>query len=235
MSFLRGFSQGTQATQHEGTAGSHNERRIEKDRDIVFENGQMREGLLPPMGTKLGGDCTWKRHFKELFLDLEWTKITEIDDLLKDTNCSSNLILCDMRLPLCFYVICLGQGKDMLKPCALSMNTATQLELKRYMDDFIGCTEQIETLTATYNYMSISEKALFWLRIANLFAALRTMLANWGLTELCSAFINGCETLLLQLEDLVADINVIKSEVEKSQKKWQLNTKFQKKNTGKGL
>ena len=116
----------------------------------------------------------------------------------------------------------------MLPQCALTMEIATKLELENYLDDFIKNTEELERLVDTYDYMGTNEKTTFWLKTANLFSALRLMLSRWGLTELCKAFIEGCGGLIEQLEAKIANVDEMRREIEKSQKKWSLNAKFQK-------
>ena len=69
MSFLSSFTQGTQEDEQSGTTASLKFAKVE---ETTFETGKMRDEILPKVGVKLGGECTWRRHYKEMFEEVEW-------------------------------------------------------------------------------------------------------------------------------------------------------------------
>ena len=225
MSFLSSYTQSAKVDEMSEMATQNSFRTVE---ETSFETGNIRDEILPKPGTKLGGECTWRRHYKELFETVEWRKVEETESLVRDVGCSSKIVICVVKLPLCFYVVSIGQSNDMLKNCPKQLNGDNQQEIRGYLDAFIKRTEVIENAVATYRFMSEAEKAQLWLKIANLFSVLRFMLARWGLTELCKAFLNGCGNMISAIEEAAEDINEVKDKMEAAQKKWMLNAKFQK-------
>ena len=225
MSFLASFTQ--EARKDEMTEMSQTAIYLTVE-ETSFETGRIRDDILPKPGVKLGGDCTWRRHYKELFEPVEWMKVEETEKLVRDIGCTSKVVICVMKLPLCFYVVSIGQCSDMLKNCPKQLNGENQQEVRSHLDAFIKRTEAVEHAVATYRFMSEAEKAQFWLKVASLFSVLRFMMARWGLTELCKAFLNGCGNLISAIEEAAEDIDEVKSKMEAAQKKWTLNAKFQK-------
>ena len=208
-----------------GTTLQNSHRAVE---ETSFETGKIRDEILPKPGIKLGGDCTWRRHYKELFEAVEWWRVEETEKLVRDVGCTSKIVTCAVKLPLCFYVASMGQSDDMLRICPKQMHGENQREIRSHLDAFIKRTEAIENAVATYKFMSEAEKALLWLKIANLFSVLRFMMSRWGLTELCKAFLSGCGNMISAIEEAAEDINEVKGKMEAAQKKWTLNAKFQK-------
>ena len=225
MSFLSAFTQGTQKDDEgEGRMGLT----FTTVEETEFETGMIRDEILPKFGERLGGECTWRRHYKEMFEQVEWKMVEETEKMAKEVGCKSKLVTCVVKLPLCFYVVCTGQSSDVLKVCEKKMQGGDQQGLKDYMDKFIRKTEAVEHAVAMYKFLNEAERAQFWVKVANLFAALRFMIARWGMTQLCRAFLEGCGGMIAAIEEEIEDINRIKEKMEASQKKWMLNAKFKR-------